>query len=263
MTIKILVPVKRVVDANVRVRVSANGFVDTTGLKMSLNPFDECAVEKALRLKEAGVASHVTVVTCGQTSSQDVLRTALAMGADNAVLIETVAGTGNNLSTLDSLAVARLLHAFMTNEAHGLVLCGKQAIDDDTGGVPAMLAALLGWPQALNASNVEPEPDGWRVTCGDDSGNAIWRLRGASVVSADLRLAEPRRVTLPNIVKAKQKPLHIIDAATFNVHLQAATRTIRIAEPATRQSGVKVADTAALLSAMGTERLFQSHGAPA
>lgn len=256
MTIKILVPVKRVVDANVRVRVSANGVIDTTGLKMSLNPFDECAIEKALRLKEAGVASQVSVVTCGQAASQDVLRTALAMGADDAVLIDT----GHATATLDSLAVARLLRAFMADDAYGLVLCGKQAIDDDIGGVAAMLAALLGWPQALNASSVEPDPSGWRVTCGDDAGTATWRLQGPSVVSADLRLAEPRRVKLPNIVRAKQKPLRTIDAATLGVALEPATRVVRLAEPATRQAGIKVADTAALLSALGTERLFQSQG---
>jgi electron transfer flavoprotein beta subunit len=256
MTIKILVPVKRVVDANVHVRVSANGVIDTTGLKMSLNPFDECAIEKALRLKEAGVASQVSVVTCGQAASQDVLRTALAMGADDAVLIDT----GNATATLDSLAVARLLRAFMTDDTYGLVLCGKQAIDDDIGGVAAMLAALLGWPQALNASSIEHDPDGWRVTCGDDAGTATWRLLGAGVVSADLRLADPRRVTLPNIVKAKQKPLRTIDATTLGVALEPATRVVRLAEPAMRQPGIKVADTAALLSALGTERLFQSHG---
>jgi len=255
MTIKILVPVKRVVDANVHVRVSASGAVDTTGLKMSLNPFDECALEKALRLKEAGVASHVSVVTCGQAPSQDVLRTALAMGADDAVLIDT----GSATATLDSLAVARLLRAFMASDDYGLVLCGKQAIDDDTGGVAAMLAALLGWPQALNASGVEVEPDGWRVTCGDDAGTATWRLSGASVVSADLRLADPRRVTLPNIVKARQKPLRTLDAATLGVRLEPATRVLQLAEPAARQPGIKVADTTALLAALGPERLFQNH----
>jgi electron transfer flavoprotein beta subunit len=185
MTMKILVPVKRVVDANVRVRIGSAGTVDTAGLKMSLNPFDECAVEQALCLREAGVASSVTVLTCGLPVCQDVLRTALAMGADDAVLIDTASASP------DSLGVARLLHAFIATDAdaYGLVLCGKQAIDDDIGGVAAMLAALLGWPQALNASAIEAAGSGWRVTCGDDTGTATWRLDGPAVVSADLRLA--------------------------------------------------------------------------
>ncbi len=264
MTMNILVPVKRVVDANVRVRVSTNGAIDTTGLKMSLNPFDECAVEKALQLKEAGYASQVTVVSCGLSAAQDVLRTTLAMGADDAVLID-LGTAGQTNPALDSLAVARLLRAFMDSEDYGLVLCGKQAIDDDIGGVAAMLAALLGWPQALNASTLDAEPDGWRVTCGDDTGTAIWKLRGASVVSADLRLAEPRRVTLPNIVKARQKPLKIFDALSLGVNLTPHTRIVELAEPAVRQPGVKVAHTAALLAALGAERLFDVAltGAPA
>jgi electron transfer flavoprotein beta subunit len=259
MTMKILVPVKRVVDANVRVRIGSAGSVDTAGLKMSLNPFDECAVEQALRLREAGVASSVTVLTCGQPVCQDVLRTALAMGADNAVLIDTA-----NASP-DSLGIARLLHAFITadadSDAYGLVLCGKQAIDDDIGGVAAMLAGLLGWPQALNASAMEATGSGWLVTCGDDAGTATWRLDGHGVISADLRLAEPRRVTLPSIVKAKQKPLRTLDATTFNVALDTQIRIMEIAEPAVRQPGIKVADTAALLDAIGSGRLLQNVGA--
>jgi electron transfer flavoprotein beta subunit len=263
MTMKILVPVKRVVDANVRVRIGSAGSVDTAGLKMSLNPFDECAVEQALRLRETGVASSVTVLTCGLPVCQDVLRTALAMGADNAVLIDTA-----NASP-DSLGIARLLHAFITadtaadadTDAYGLVLCGKQAIDDDIGGVAAMLAALLGWPQALNASAMEADGSSWRVTCGDDAGTATWRLDGPAVVSADLRLAEPRRVTLPSIVKAKQKALRTLDTATLDVALGTQIQIVGMAEPAVRQPGIKVADTAALLGAIGSERLFQNVGA--
>jgi electron transfer flavoprotein beta subunit len=259
MTMKILVPVKRVVVANVRVRIGSAGIVDTTGLKMSLNPFDECAVEQALRLREAGVASSVTVLTCGLPVCQDVLRTALAMGADDAVLIDTASASP------DSLGIARLLHAFMTTDAgadaYGLVLCGKQAIDGDIGGVAAMLAALLGWPQALNASAIEAAGRGWLVTCGDDAGTATWRLDGPAVVSADLRLADPRRVTLPSIVKAKQKPLRTLDAATYSFSLEAQTRIVEMAEPAVRQPGIKVADTAALLGAIGSQRLFQNVGA--
>jgi electron transfer flavoprotein beta subunit len=269
MSIKILVPVKRVVDPNVRVRVSAGGTIDTNGLKMSLNPFDECALEKALQLKEAGHASQVSVITCGQATSQDVLRTALAMGADNAVLLDTGAAT----ATLDSLAVARLLHAYLsvqgtlgtsgTSDTFGLVLCGKQAIDDDTGGVAAMLAGLLGWPQALDASAIVAHGAGWRVTCGDDSGTATWQLEGAAVVSADLRLAEPRRVTLPSIVKAKQKPLVTLDAATLGAELAPRNRIVELSDPPARQAGVKVADTAALLDALSAHRVFDRTGAVA
>jgi electron transfer flavoprotein beta subunit len=262
MSIKILVPIKRVVDPNVRVRVSAAASIDTNGLKMSLNPFDECAVEKALQLKEAGHATHVTVLTCGQANCQDVLRTALAMGADDAVLLDTGAAT----ATLDSLAVARLLHAYLsTHDGYGLVLCGKQAIDDDTGGVAAMLAGLLDWPQALDASAIDIDADanGWRVTCGDDAGTATWRLAGAAVVSADLRLAEPRRVTLPSIVKAKQKPLKTIDASVFCVDLAPRTRVVGLSAPPARQTGVKVADTAALIEALAAHRVFEPTGVTA
>jgi electron transfer flavoprotein beta subunit len=257
MSIKILVPVKRVVDPNVRVRVSAAGSIDTTGLKMSLNPFDECAVEKALQLKEAGHATHVTVLTCGQANCQDVLRTALAMGADDAVRLDTGAAT----ATLDSLAVARLLHTYLSaHEGYGLVLCGKQAIDDDTGGVAAMLAGLLDWPQALDASSIEAEAGAWSVTCGDDAGTATWRLEGAAVVSADLRLAAPRRVTLPSIVKAKQKPLKTIDADVFNVNLAPRTRVVDLSDPPARQAGIRVADTAALIDAIAAQRVFEQTG---
>ncbi|WP_175107653.1 electron transfer flavoprotein subunit beta/FixA family protein [Pararobbsia alpina] len=255
----ILVPVKRVVDANVRVRVAANGAIDTTGLKMSLNPFDECAVEKALQLRETGAASRVTVITCGAQASQDVLRTALAMGADDAVLIDTAAA----ISTLDSLAVARLVNAHMASREYALVLCGKQAIDDDIGGVAAMLAALLDWPQALNASALAAHGNDWSVTSGDDTGTATWLLEGPAVVSADLRLAEPRRVSLPSIVKAKQKPLAIVDAAALAVELTPQAHIVKLCDPPVRQSGIKVADTAALIAALAERRVFDQTGVPA
>lgn len=257
MTIRILVPVKRVVDANVRVRVSASGAIDTTGLKMSLNPFDECAVEQALQLREAGVAAQVTVVTCGQSTSQDVLRTALAMGADDAALIDTGAASAR----LDSLAVARLLRAYMATSDFGLVLCGKQAIDNDIGGVAAMLAALLGWPQALNASALSAHGAHWRVTCGDDGGTSTWELDGPSVVSADLRLVEPRRVTLPSIVKAKQKPLVTIDGGSLGVDLTPGTTIDELRNPPVREAGIKVANTAGLLDALAAQHLFNNLGA--
>ncbi|CAE6726519.1 electron transfer flavoprotein subunit beta/FixA family protein [Paraburkholderia haematera] len=259
MTLNILVPVKRVVDANVRVRVAANGSIDTAGLKMSLNPFDECAIEKALQLRESGAASKVTVVTCGTHASQDVLRTALAMGADDAVLIDTATAT----STLDSLAVARLLDAHMATRAYGLVLCGKQAIDGDIGGVAAMLAALLDWPQALNAGALSADGTGWSVICGDDTGTATWRLEGPAVISADLRLADPRRVTLPSIVKAKQKPLAIVDAATLAIDLTPRSHIVKLRDPPVRPPGIKVADSAALIAALIERRVFDQSGVPA
>lgn len=256
MTVRILVPVKRVVDPNVRVRVSAAGAIETAGLKMSLNPFDECALEKALQLKEAGVASHVTVLTCGLPAHQDVLRTALAMGADDAVLIDTGAAT----ATLDSLAVARLVAAHMNEVDYGLVLCGKQAIDGDVGGVAAMLAALLGWPQALNANALDAIDGGWRASCGDDAGTATWQLDGPAVVSADLRLAEPRRVTLPSIVKAKQKPLATREAATFGGVPNARSHVLKLNDPPVRKPGVKVDGVEALLAALADRRVFETAG---
>jgi electron transfer flavoprotein beta subunit len=256
MPLRILVPVKRVIDPNVRVRLSAAGVIDTAGLKMSLNPFDECALEKALQLKEAGVASHVTVLTCGLPAHQDVLRTALAMGADDAVLIDTGAAT----ATLDSLAVARLIAAHMKETAYGLVLCGKQAIDGDVGGVAAMLAALLGWPQALNANALESVDGGWHVSCGDDTGTATWQLDGPAVVSADLRLAEPRRVTLPSIVKAKQKPLVTCHASALGGVSDARSRVLKLNDPPAREPGVKVDDVEALLEALADQRIFETGG---
>ncbi|WEY42285.1 electron transfer flavoprotein subunit beta/FixA family protein [Paraburkholderia sp. SUR17] len=257
MSLKILVPVKRVVDPNVRVRVGSTGSVETTGLKMSLNPFDECALEMALRLREAGHAAHVSVITCGLPVCQDVLRTGLAMGADDAVLIDT----GD--AALDPVGVARLLHAWLDTSPYDLVLCGKQAIDDDTGGVAPMLAGLLGWPQGLDATALVREGDGWRVVCGDDSGTATWLLVGRAVISADLRLAEPRRVTLPGIVKAKQKPLAIVDASRFAVDLAPASRTVRLDEPSVQRAGHRVADVDALLTALAAHHVFSRSGASA
>ncbi|MGU7770381.1 electron transfer flavoprotein subunit beta/FixA family protein [Burkholderia sp. MR1-5-21] len=256
---KILVPVKRVVDPNVRVRVGSAGAIETAGLKMSINPFDECALEMALRLREAGHAALVSVLTCGLPVCQDVLRTGLAMGADDAILIDT----GDATASLDSLGVARLLHAYLGTSPYDLVLCGKQAIDDDTGGVAPMLAGLLGWPQGLDATALAPDGDGWRVTCGDDSGTATWRLDGRAVVSADLRLAEPRRVTLPNIVKAKQKPIAVVEASRFGIDLAPASRVVRLAEPAARRAGERVADIDALVAALSAQNVFAHSGASA
>ncbi|MBR8168057.1 electron transfer flavoprotein subunit beta/FixA family protein [Burkholderia cenocepacia] len=262
MPLKILVPVKRVVDPNVRVRVGSTGSIETTGLKMSINPFDECALEMALRLREAGHAAQVSVVTCGLPACQDVLRTSLAMGADDAILIDT-ADTGTAAASLDSLGVARLLHAYIATSPYDLVLCGKQAIDDDTGGVAPMLAGLLGWPQGLDATALAPEGDGWRVTCGDDSGTATWRLAGRAVVSADLRLAEPRRVTLPSIVKAKQKPLAVVSAGQFAVDLAPSSRAVQLDEPTVQRAGQRVADIDALIAALAAHNVFAHSGASA
>ncbi|AWV01432.1 electron transfer flavoprotein subunit alpha [Burkholderia sp. JP2-270] len=259
MSLKILVPIKRVVDPNVRVRIGTGGTIDTAGLKMSVNPFDECAIEMALRLREAGHAAHVTVVTCGLPVCQDVLRTGLAMGADDAVLIDT----GDAGASLDSSGVAHLLRAFIATSPYDLVLCGKQAIDDDTGGVAPMLAGLLGWPQALDATGLAPDGAGWRVTCGDDAGTATWQLAGPAVISADLRLAEPRRVTLPSIVKAKQKPLAIIDAAPLGADLAPATHTVRLDEPAIRRAGTRTADIAEFVAALAAQNVFVHSGATA
>ena len=259
MTLKILVPVKRVVDPNVRVRVGTSGAIETAGLKMSINPFDECALEMALRLREAGHAAHVSVVTCGSPAGQDVLRTGLAMGADDAILIDA----GDAAASLDPLGVARLLKAFLDTSPYDLVLCGKQAIDDDTGGVAPMLAGLLGWPLGLDATALARDGDGWRVTCGDDSGTATWRLSGRAVVSADLRLAEPRRVTLPSIIKAKQKPLAVVEAARFGIDLAPASQTVRLEEPAVRRAGERVADIDALVAALASHHVFVHSGASA
>ena len=239
---KILVPVKRVVDYNVKVRVRADGSgVDTANVKMSMNPFDEIAVEEAVRLKEAGVASEVIAVSAGVASCQDTLRTAMALGADRAILIETDA-------RLQPLAVAKLLRAVCEMEQPQLVLCGKQAIDDDANQTGQMLAALMNWPQATFASKITIAGDLATVTREIDGGLETVAITLPAVVTADLRLNEPRYATLPNIMKAKKKPLAITTPGELGVDVAPRLTTLSMAEPPKRSAGVRVADVAELVA---------------
>ncbi|WP_454738754.1 electron transfer flavoprotein subunit beta/FixA family protein [Cupriavidus necator] len=239
---KVIAAVKRVVDYNVKVRVKSDQTgVDIGNVKMSINPFDEIAVEAATRMKEAGVASEVVAVSCGTTQSQETLRTALAIGADRAVLVDTDA-------ELQQLAVAKLLKAVVDKEQPDLVILGKQAIDDDAGQTGQLLAALLDWPQATFASHIEVS-DGWAtVTREVDGGQEVISLKLPAIVTTDLRLNEPRYVTLPNIMKAKKKPLDVLTAAALNVDPSPRLKTLRVEEPAARKPGVIVPDVAALLA---------------
>lgn len=244
---KVLVPVKRVVDYNIRVRVKADGSgVDLAGLKMSMNPFDEIAVEEALRLKERGGAEEVVVVSCGPAACQDTLRAAMAMGADRALLVETEL-------ELQPLAVAKLLRALCERETPGLVVCGKQAIDDDAGQTGQMLAALLGWPQATYASRLELAAGQARVTREVDGGLEVLEVRLPAVVTTDLRLNEPRYTSLPNVMKARKKPLEILSPETLGVEVTPRLKTLRVSEPPRRQAGVKVKDVAELLEKLRQE----------
>jgi electron transfer flavoprotein beta subunit len=238
---KVLVSVKRVVDFNVKVRVKADGTgVETANVKMSMNPFDEIAVEEAVRLKEAGVATEIVVVSCGVQACQETLRTALAIGADRAVLVETDA-------ELQPLAVAKLLKAICQKESPRLVIMGKQAIDDDSNQTGQMLAALLGWPQATFASKIKLEKDQAVVTREVDGGLETDAIRLPAVVTTDLRLNEPRYVTLPNIMKAKKKTLEVLRPDALGVDVTPRLTTLKVVEPAKRKAGVKVADAKALV----------------
>jgi electron transfer flavoprotein beta subunit len=249
--LKILVPVKRVVDYNVKVRVKAdNSGVDLDNVKMSMNPFDEIAVEEAVRLKEAGVAAEVVVVTCGVPAAQDILRAALAIGADRAVLVEVGAG---ELDSLQPLAVAKLLKAVADKEQPGLVICGKQAIDDDANQTGQMLAALQGWPQATFASKVVIADNKATVTREVDGGLETIAVTLPAVISTDLRLNEPRYATLPNIMKAKKKPLETIAASSLGVDIAPRLTVKTVQEPAKRSAGVRVADVAELVSKLKNE----------
>ena len=244
---KILVPVKRVVDYNVKVRVKSDqSGVELAGVKMSINPFDEIAVEEAVRLKEAGVATEVIAVSCGTTACQETLRSALAMGADRAVLVESDA-------ELQPLAVAKLLKAVAEREQPQMVICGKQAIDDDANQTGQMLAALMGWPQATFASKVAVGEGVVAVTREIDGGLETVELKLPALVTADLRLNEPRYATLPNIMKAKKKPLDVIAAAGLGVDITPRLRHVRHAEPAARKGGIKVADVAELVNKLRNE----------
>ena len=242
---KVLVAVKRVVDFNVKVRVKADHTgVETANVKMSMNPFDEIAVEAAVRLKEAGSASEIVAVSCGVAQCQETLRTALAIGADRAILVETPIG---EMSELQPLAVAKLLKAVSEREKPQLVIMGKQAIDDDSNQTGQMLAALLGWPQATFASKIKLEKDRAVVTREVDGGLETDAIRLPAVVTTDLRLNEPRYVTLPNIMKAKKKTLEVLKPDALGVDVTPRLTTLKVVEPAKRKAGVKVADAKALV----------------
>ena len=238
---KVLVPVKRVVDANVRVRVKADGSaVDIANVKLSMNPFDEIAVEEAVRLKEAGAATEVVVVSCGVQACQETLRTAMAIGADRAILVETEA-------ELQPLAVAKLLKALVDKEQPQLVMLGKQAIDDEANQVGQMLAALLGLPQATFASKVVVEAGKATVTREIDGGLETIEVDLPAVITADLRLNTPRYATLPNIMKAKKKPLDVVTPDALGVDVTPRLTTLKLAEPAKREAGIRVTDAAELV----------------
>ena len=235
---KVLVPVKRVIDYNVKVRVKADGSgVDLANVKMSMNPFDEIAVEEAIRLKEAGRADEVIVVSIGVRQSQETLRTALAMGADRAIL---VVATEDVHQDIEPLAVAKILKGVAEAEGPGLVLCGKQAIDNDMNATGQMLAALLGWAQATFASELRVEGDSAIVTREVDGGLQAISVRLPAVVTVDLRMNEPRYASLPNIMKAKKKPLDEMTPADYGVDVTPRLSVLRTTEPAARKAGVKV-----------------------
>ena len=244
---KVLVAVKRVVDYNVKVRVKSDGSgVDLANVKMSMNPFDEIAIEEAVRLREKGVATEVIAVSCGVTQCQETLRTAMAIGADRAILIETDA-------ELQPLAVAKLLKALVDHEQPGLVILGKQAIDDDCNQTGQMLAALGDWPQATFASKVEVADGNALVTREVDGGLETLRLSLPAVITTDLRLNEPRYVTLPNIMKAKKKPLEVLTPDALGVDAAPRIKTLKVTEPPKRAAGIKVPDVATLVSKLKNE----------
>ena len=244
---KVFVPVKRVVDYNVKVRVkSDNTGVDIANVKMSMNPFDEIAVEEAVRLKEKGVVTEVVAISCGVAQCQETLRTALAIGADRAILVETDA-------ELQPLAVAKLLKALIDKEQPQLVILGKQAIDDDANQTGQMLAALADLPQATFASKVELSADAVAVTREVDGGLETPQLTLPAIVTTDLRLNEPRYVTLPNIMKAKKKPLESVKPADLGVDVAPRLKTLKVTEPAKRGAGVKVPDVATLVNKLKNE----------
>jgi electron transfer flavoprotein beta subunit len=248
---KVLVPVKRVLDYNVKPRVKADGSgVDLANVKMSMNPFDEIAVEEAIRLKEKGVATEIVVVSIGEAKAQETLRTALAMGADRAILVTVEGG-------VEPLGVAKLLKAIADEEQPGLVILGKQAIDDDNNQTGQMLAALTGWAQGTFASKVEVDGESVSVTREVDGGAETVKLKLPAIVTTDLRLNEPRYASLPNIMKAKSKPLAQKTAADYGVDVARRVTTLKVIEPGKRQAGVKVADVNELvmkLKAMGVAK---------
>ena len=244
---KILVPVKRVVDYNVKVRVkSDNTGVDIANVKMSMNPFDEIAVEEAVRLKEAGVATEVIAVSVGVTQAQETLRTALAIGADRAILVESN-------DSVEPLAVAKILKALVDKEQPQLVILGKQAIDDDAGQTGQLLAALLDWPQATFASHIEIGDGVATVTREVDGGLEVISLKLPAIVTTDLRLNEPRYVTLPSIMKAKKKPLDTVTPDALGIDPSPRLKTLKVVEPPVRKAGVRVPDVATLIEKLKSE----------
>jgi len=244
---KVLVPVKRVVDYNVKVRVKSDGTgVDIANVKMSMNPFDEIAVEEAVRLKEKGVVTEVIAVSCGDTKCQETLRTAMAIGADRGILVEST-------EELQPLAVAKLLKALVEKEQPQLIILGKQAIDDDANQTGQMLAALADLPQATFASKVEVAGDKAKVTREVDGGLETIELSLPAVITTDLRLNEPRYVTLPNIMKAKKKQLDIVKPEDLGVDVKPRLKTLKVAEPPKRGAGIKVPDVATLVDKLKNE----------
>jgi electron transfer flavoprotein beta subunit len=244
---KVLVPVKRVVDANVKVRVKPDGSgVDLANVKMAMNPFDEIAVEEALRLKEGGKASEIVCVSIGAAQAAETIRTGLAMGADRGIHVKTE-------GTVEPLAVAKILKKVAEEEQPGLIILGKQAIDDDSNQTGQMLAALLGWSQATFASKLEVEGSDFKVTREVDGGLQTVKLKGPAIVTTDLRLNEPRYASLPNIMKAKKKPIADKTVADYGVDITARLEVLKTTEPAGRKAGVKVKDVAELVSKLKNE----------
>ncbi|MBX9715477.1 MAG: electron transfer flavoprotein subunit beta/FixA family protein [Burkholderiaceae bacterium] len=244
---KVLVAVKRVVDYNVKVRVKSDGSgVDLANVKMSMNPFDEIAIEEAVRLRDKGVVTEIVAVSCGVLACQETLRTAMAIGADRAILVETDV-------ELQPLAVAKLLKSLVDREQPGLVILGKQAIDDDCNQTGQMLAALGSLPQATFASKVEVTDGHVQVTREVDGGLETLKLTLPAVITTDLRLNEPRYVTLPNIMKAKKKPLEVVKPADLGVDVTPRIKTLKVTEPPKRSAGIKVPDVATLVSKLKNE----------
>ena len=244
---KILVPVKRVVDYNVKVRVKADGTgVETAGVKMSMNPFDEIAVEEAVRLKEAGIATEIVAVSLGVAACAETIRTALAMGADRGILVESDVD-------LQPLAVAKLLNAIVAKEQPGLVILGKQAIDDDMNATGQMLAALLGWPQGTFASKVSIDGTALTVVREVDGGLETVALTLPAIITTDLRLYEPRYASLPNIMKARKKPIETIKPADLGIDPAPRLTVVKVSEPPKRSAGVKVASVAELVAKLKNE----------
>ncbi|WP_159992036.1 electron transfer flavoprotein subunit beta/FixA family protein [Pelistega ratti] len=244
---KVLVPVKRVVDYNVKVLVkSDNTDVDIANVKMSMNPFDEIAVEEATRLKEKGIATEIVAVSCGVTQCQEQIRSAMAIGADRGVLVETT-------SLLQPLAVAKLLKAVVDKEQPRLVILGKQAIDDDANQTGQMLAALLDWPQATFASQVEVEGDSVKVTREIDGGLEILQLKLPAIITTDLRLNEPRFATLPKIMQAKKKPIETLTPESLGVDIEPRLQVLKVNEPPARKAGIKVSSVAELVDKLKNE----------